>query len=122
MSDIKWTHVATVYSASAADAYCATCGMMGIDPIGRMAKDHPAKNVIHLLGDGDTYSDREYSPEWVGVVAKMEYISILDGWCIFKAKHPEWTEWKTFVPAPWSDREYRMGIDGSVEYRDKKNV
>ncbi len=57
------------------------------------------------------------------VIEKVNSSTVGEGWAVWVRKpKPEWTEWKTFIPSPLPSREYRMGIDGSVEYRDKKNV
>ncbi len=53
------------------------------------------------------------------VIEKVHSDTVGDGWAVWVRK-PE-PEWKTFVGLR-PGREYRMGIDGSVEYRDKKNV
>ncbi len=58
------------------------------------------------------------------VIEKVHSDTVGAGWAVWVRKpEPEWTEWKTFVvPEPWPGREYRMGINGGVEYREKKNV
>ena len=56
------------------------------------------------------------------VIEKVNSSTVGEGWAVWVRKpKPEWTEWKTFVPAPWSDREYRVVDNGNVEYREKKN-